>query len=111
VRHVVVFEAPHDHHDGVGFPNVRQKGVAQALSARRAAHQAGDVDEAHRRVDELVGPADVREHFDPRIGDRNLADVGLDRGERVVGGERLRRARQRVEDRRLAHVGQADDPA
>ena len=53
-----------------------------------------------------------REHLgqlvQPRVGHRHDADVGLDRGERIVRGEHVV-AGQRVEQGGLADVGQADD--
>ena len=56
-------------------------------------------------------PAIARERLQPRIGHRDVADVRLDGAERIIG--RLRRGGlgQRVEERRLADVGQADDAA
>ena len=44
----------------------------------------------------------------PRIGQRDDADVGLDRRERVVRGQHVV-AGQRVEEGGLADVGQSDD--
>ena len=53
---------------------------------------------------------DRGERAEARIGHLDDADVGLDRAERIVlGGDA--RARQRVEERRLADVGQPDDAA
>ena len=50
-----------------------------------------------------------RDGVEPRIAHRHDGDVRLDRRERVV--RRLRSgARERVEERRLARVGQPDDP-
>ena len=45
---------------------------------------------------------------EPRVGHRHDADVGIDRAERIVRGLGLAGG-ERVEDRALAHVGQADD--
>ena len=42
------------------------------------------------------------------VGDGDDADVGIDRGEGVVGRQHLV-VGQRIEERRLADVGQADD--
>ena len=55
--------------------------------------------------------ADLREHVEPRIGHRDLADIRLDGAERIVRRLRRRRLRQRVEERRLADIRQADDAA
>ena len=54
-------------------------------------------------------PIGLRDALEALVDDRHDGDVGLDGRERVVG--RLgARARQRVEQRRLARVGHADDP-
>ena len=58
-----------------------------------------------------LGLAIAGERVQPRVGHRDLADVGLDGAEGIV--RRLRRggARQRVEQGGLADVRQADDSA
>jgi hypothetical protein len=45
VHHVVVGEAAHHVHDGVGLADVGEELVAQALALAGAGDQAGDVDE------------------------------------------------------------------
>ena len=52
-----------------------------------------------------------RDPVEARVGDRDAADVGLDRAERII--RRLRRGGlgQRIEKRRFADVRQADDAA
>ena len=59
----------------------------------------------------FADPAIFASCVEPRVGHRDLADVGLDRAEGIIG--RLRRLRfgQRVEKGRLADVRQADDTA
>ena len=108
---VAVLEAAHDMGDRVAFADVGEKLVAEPLALRGAAHEAGDVDEGQPRRDDLLRAGDPGEDFEPRIGHRDVADIGLDRAERIV--RRLRRGglRQRIEERRLADIGQADDAA
>ncbi len=97
--------------DGVAFADVGEELVAEPLALRGAAHQAGDVDEGQAGRDDLLRAGDRGERFEPRIGHGDVADVGLDGAERIIG--RLGRGGlgQRVEKRRLADVGQADDAA
>src|SRR5262249_19639874 len=76
-----------------------------------AAHQAGDVDEGQSRRDDLRRFRDFGERVEPRIGDGDLADIRLDSAERIVGRLRRRGLRQRIEQRRLADIGQPDDTA
>ena len=58
-----------------------------------------------------AGFGDGRELVEPRIGHRDLADIRLDGAERIVRRLRRRRLRQRIEQRRLADIGQPDDTA
>ena len=46
-----------------------------------------------------------------RVGHRDVADIGLDGAERIVGRLRRRRLGQGVEKGRLADIGQADNAA
>ena len=102
--------AKHPHHlaDGVALADGGEELVAQALAGRGAAHDAGDVDEGDGRGDDLLGVEHLGEHVEARVGHRDDADVGLDRGEGVVRGQHVV-LRQRVEEGGLADVGQADD--
>src|SRR6266702_3571412 len=52
-----------------------------------------------------------RELAEPGIGHCDLADIRLDGAERVIRRLRRRGFRQRVEQRRLAYIGQPDDTA
>ena len=110
VHDVVVLEAAHDVRDRIGLANVRQELVAEAFALGGAGDQAGDVDELDRRRQDARRLHDAREHVEARIGHRHDADVRIDRAERIVLRRDLR-ARQRVEERRLADVRQTDDAA
>ena len=61
--------------------------------------------------DDLGRTGDLGERVEPRVGDRDLADIGLDRAERIIGRLRRLRLGERVEKGRLADVRQADDAA
>ena len=79
-----------------------------ALALGGARHQAGDVDELHRGGHDLRRIVDFRKLIEALVGNGDDADVGLDGGERVVGGKTAF-VGERGEQRGLAHVGQADD--
>ena len=88
---------------------LREELVAQALPLGGALDDAGDVDERDRRRAAILRRAeDLGEHVEPRVRDADDADVRLDRRERVVRREHVVLG-QRVEQRGLADVGQADD--
>ena len=110
VDHVVIFEAAHDVDDGVGFADVRQELVAQALAFRRASHQAGDVDELDDGVDHAFRLDDGGQRIHARVRHFDHADVRLDGAERIVFS-RDAGFRQRIEQGGLADVRQADDTA
>ena len=76
-----------------------------------AAHQAGDIDKAQLGRDDLLAAGNPRQLIEPGIGHADIADVRLDRAERIV--RRLRRLRlgQRIEQGGLADIGQSDDTA
>ena len=94
--------------DRVGLADVREELVAQALALRRALDEAGDVDDLDDRGDHLLRRDACLDALQARVRHGHDADVGVDRAERVV--RRLGLARgEGVEDRALAHVGQADD--
>ena len=59
VDHVGVFEAAHHVDDGVGFADVREELVAQALALAGAGHQAGDVDEFDGGRQDALGLDDL----------------------------------------------------
>src|SRR5262245_22803191 len=105
---VVVAEHPGDLADRVRLADVRQELVAKTLALAGPSYDAGDVDELHGRRHRTRRLEHLRQHVETRIGYADDADVGLDRGERVVGREDLV-ASQGVEQGRLARVGEADD--
>ncbi len=101
-------KGPHHLTDGVGLPDGGEELVAQTLPLRCAPYQPGDVDEGHRGRHHRRTFVHDREHLESGIGNGDDADIGIDRGEGVVGREHLV-VGERVEEGRLAHVGQADD--
>lgn len=108
---VVILETAQHVHDGIDLANVAEKLVAQAFALRGTAHQTCNVDERKLGGDDLLAARDGGQLVEPRIGHCDIADIGLDRAERIV--RRLRRLRlgQRVEQRGLADIRQPDDTA
>ena len=103
---VGVLKVTHDLADGIGLANVCQELVAQALALVGTLHQARDVDKLDRRRHNATRVDDVGELLQAAIGHVDDTHVGVDRGERVVGGK-AGLFGKRGEQRRLAHVGQA----
>ena len=109
VMDVRVFEAADDLHDRIDFADVGQELVPQSFAGARALDQAGDVDELDCGRNHDVGLGDPLQLGQPCVGDRDDADVGVDRAERIVGRLGVARAGDGVEQRGLAHVRQSDD--
>src|SRR5690606_15490976 len=107
VDDVVVLEAAHDLHDGVGLADVAEELVAEAFAPGGAGDETGDVHELDGGRQGLLRLDDAGEHVEARVRHGHHADVRVDRAERIVlrGDFRLG---ERVEERRLADVGKAD---
>src|SRR5690606_10210096 len=71
--------------------------------------QAGDVHELHLRRDDAGRAEHLGQLLQPWIRHADDAHIGLDRGERVIRRQSLCALGQRVEQRGLSDVGQADD--
>jgi hypothetical protein len=110
VNDVVVLEAAHDVRDRVRLADVREELVAEAFALRGAGDESRDVDELDGRGNHFFRMRNRRKRCEARVGHFDDADVGIDRAKRVIlGGDSG--FGQRVEQRRLADVGQPDDPA
>jgi hypothetical protein len=94
--------------DRVGLADVGQELVAEPLALMGAAHEAGDVVELDHLVDDGRGPDGLGHAAEPLVGHADHGHVRLEGGERIVGRRRTR-AREGVEERRLARVRKADD--
>ncbi len=88
---VVILEAAQDVDDCIDFTDVAEELVAQAFALRRAFDEAGDVDERQLGRNDLGRAGDRGQFVEARVGHLDLADIGLDRAERIIG--RLRRLR------------------
>src|SRR3954471_9598795 len=94
-----------DRVDGTDMP---EELIAEPLPFRRAAHEAGDIDELDRGGNLLPRIERLREPVETVVRDADHAGVRLDRAERIVlGGDSGRR--YGIEQRRLTDVRQADD--
>ena len=73
---VAILEAAQHMDDRVDFADVGEELVAEPFALRRAAHQAGDVDEAELSLDDLGGAGDAREIVGARIGTATWPTLG-----------------------------------
>ena len=108
---VVVLETTQHVGDGIALADIAEELVAQPLALRCAAHEAGDIDELQLRRHDLGRFTNSRDLVEPRIGHGDAAGVRLDRAEGVVGRLSRLSGGQRIEQRRLADVWQADNAA
>ena len=81
--------------------------VAEAFALGRPFDEAGDVDKVHAGRNDLLRTCNPGQFIQPGFWHSDFANVRLDRAERIVGGLCGGRLRKRVEERRLADIGQA----
>ena len=108
---VGILEAAHHMRDGIDLADIREELIAEPLAFGGAAHEARDIDEGQPGRNDLGRFGKLGERFEPRVGHRHFADIRLDGAEWIIGRLRRRRFGQRIEERRLADVRQADDAA
>ena len=110
MRDVIVFETAQHMDDRVGFADIRKELVAETLAFRSALDQSGDVHDLDGSRDYLLRIIDLGEVDQPFVGNGDNPHIGFDRTEREV--RRLCLCiRKRVEECRLADVGQSYDAA
>jgi len=110
VHDIGILEAAHEIDDAVGLADVGEKLVAETLAFGSARDEPGDVHELHDRRRHLLGTRKLRDPREPRVGHGHDAHVRVDGAERIVLS-RDRGPGERVEQRGLADVGQADNTA
>ena len=108
VNDVFVLEAADDVGHRVRLADVAKKRVPFAFSLRRAADEAGDIDEVDGGRHHFGGGKVVDEGIEALVGDGYDTDVRFDGAECVVGRFRLL-ARERVKKRGLSDVREPDD--
>jgi hypothetical protein len=91
MRYIGLIEAAENMYDGIDFPNIRKKLVAEALALRGALHQARDIHELDRRGHAGLRLRELEDSIESRVGDFDHTDVRFDRTKRVI----LRRSRLR----------------
>ena len=107
--HVGVGERPQHVDDGVDLADVGQEAVAQALALAGPLDQPADVDELHAGGHHVAAGGHRGQRVEPVVGHLGHAHVGVAGGEGVGRGERAA-AGEGVVQRRLAGVGEADEP-
>ena len=105
---VGVVEVTHDLADGIALTDVCEELVAQAFALAGALHQTGDVNELDGGGHDTARMHNVGEFLESLVRHGHDALVGLDGRKGIVRRQDVLLG-ERVEERRLAHVGQADD--
>ena len=85
-----------------------EKLVTETLPGTGTSHQARDVDDLQRGGNQLLRLDVVIEDGQSGIGNRHDTDIGFDGGKGVIGSVSPG-CGQRIEESRLAHIGQAND--
>ncbi len=94
--------------DGVGFTDIGEEFVAEALAFRGACYQTGDVDEFDNRRLHFLRFDDIDQRLHARVGHFDDTDVGFDGAERVVFRCDACTGNG-IEQGGFTHVWQADD--
>ena len=110
--HVVIVETAQHVGDGIDFADMGEELVAEPFALGSAPCTSPAMSTKVRRVGSgAFRLRHFRNFFEPRIGHRHLAHIGLDRAKGVVRGLRRGSLRQGVEECGLADIGQPDDAA
>jgi len=110
VLDVVVLKAAQDMDDRIHFADIAEELVTKPFALARAFDQSRNVDKAELGCDHLGAFGNGGNFVQTLVGHRDLAHIGLDRAEGIIGGLRGLRFSERVEQGGLADVGQADNP-
>ena len=84
VYDVFVLVAADDVQDRIDIAQVAEELISQPFALRRPADQPGDIDQLKNGRDDFLGLDVLIDGREPRIGNRDSADVRLDRAERIV---------------------------
>ncbi len=108
VRDVRILEAAHDVEDDVHLADVGEELVAEAFASAGPFDQTRDVDEGDRGGHGLLRSKHFLQQEEIEVGHGGDPHVLLDRAEGIVGGFGAG-VGQRVQERRLADVGEPGD--
>ena len=109
MHHVGIVEAAHHVHYGVHLADVGQELVAQPLALACPSYQPGNVYKFDGGVDGAMHTDQLAQLFQAHVRYRDNGAVRLNRGEGIVGHNRLLCLCQCIKKRTFAHVGQADE--
>ena len=90
---VVILKAAQDMDDGIHFPNIGEKLIAETFSFGSPADQSGDVDKFELGFNGLCRTSDRRNLDNPGVRHSDLSDIRFDGAERIVGRLRCLRFR------------------
>jgi hypothetical protein len=108
-RYLRVGEGPQEVDDGVHLADVGQEAVAEPLALAGTFDQPADVDELHARRHHVAAGRHGGEGVQAPVEHLGHAHVGVAGREGVGRGQRTA-PRERVVERRLARIGEANEP-
>ena len=80
-----MFKTSYNMNEGIDFPDMSEKLVAQSLSTACTFNEAGNIYKFRGGVCKLRRFYDLRDFLQPFIGDRYNADVGINRAKWIIG--------------------------
>ena len=111
VRHLLVLETANQVEQGIDLAHVTQEAIAESFALAGAFDEAGDVHHLQHARHDLARAGEARDLVKRRVRHRRAPHVGLDGAEGIVADLGRAARDQRVEERGLAHIGQAHDAA
>ena len=109
VHHVVIVKATHHFEDGIAFADVPQELVTQAFALRRTTHQACDIGEVHRGMDNTCTLTNLSQLFQTQVRYRHRGLIGFDCTKGIVRSFCVLRTGQSIKQRRFAHIRQSNN--
>src|SRR5262249_21569779 len=109
MMHIRIFETAHDLNDCVYFADVVEKLVTQSFAGAGAFDQAGDIHELDCRRSDLFRFRDLRDFFETQIWDKDDAEIGINRAERIILSRRFVRPGDSIEQGRFPDVRQSNN--
>ena len=110
VNHVAVIETPQQVQDGISLADVSEKLVAQALPLARPFYKPGNVHNLNGGGNHILWLDQFGEFLQPRVGNRNHANVGFNGAKRKIRALCLG-VGQAVEQGGFTDVGESNNAA
>ena len=108
---VAIFKTAQHMSNRIDLTNIGEKLIAQPFAFGRTAHQTGNIDKAQAGGNAIGRLGNIGQLIKPFIRHGNITNIRFNGAERKIRRLRAGGFGQRVEQRRFANIGQADNAA